>query len=206
MATNVSLQATGFAETLVAVLAPDLAADAVGTQVVTERVPIGVLLVTYVTLEILAFVTGCVNTSGGAVVEFGWTPVADELALDRGVQVIGVGGLIKVGRDGVSGNVKAEVATQVLTVGEALEAGQADEALGLVVVQLLLGQGQPVPPGHVAEVVVGVSVVLGQLVESLFPLLSSSFLSVFLVCLVRVAGLGVTQETVALFFGQAGLD
>ena len=44
---------------------------------------------------------------------------------------------------------------EVLAVGEPLEAGEADEALSLVVVQLPLRQAQPGAPGHPRTVLPG---------------------------------------------------
>ena len=48
-----------------------------------------------------------------------------------------------------------EMPPEVLAVGEPLEAGEADEALRLVVVQLPLSQAQPVALGHARSVLPG---------------------------------------------------
>ena len=174
---DVGLQATRLAEALVAVLAADLEADAVGAEMVAKGVAVGVDLITDVALIVLAFVGALVKPGRRSVVESGRTPVAKVLP----VQVILVPRLVDVRRHRVPCYVQPQVTAEILTVGEPLETGEADESLGLVVVELLLGQGEPVLLGH-RLVMVGVSLGSIQSVEMstflLFELSSPFFFPV----------------------------
>ena len=147
---DVGVQAAGLAEILVAVLAADLPADAVLAQVIAQRVSIGVCAVADVAAEGLALVALLVNAEGRAIVEPSGTPIANKTAaVERSglgfiSAVLSVVGSLDIGGDGVSGDVQFEMPPQILAIGEPFEASQANEALCLVVIQLLLRQGQPV--------------------------------------------------------------
>ncbi len=106
---------------------PDLSPDAVLAEMVPEGVPVRVHPLAHVTLEVLSGVRLFVDAGGGAVLETRGAPVADVSA-----QVARAD--LDVRRDGVPGDVQAQVAPQVLAVGEALQAGQARQVVGVVVV------------------------------------------------------------------------
>ena len=76
LGSHVSLEATRFAETFVAILAPDLSSDAVSSEVVTQRVSVRVTLVADVALCFLSLVRVLVNSGSRTVVEPCRTPIA----------------------------------------------------------------------------------------------------------------------------------
>ena len=118
LGSDVSLEPARFAETLVAVLAPDLPTDAVGSEVVPERVPVSVAFVANVALGRLALVGVFVHPGRRPVVEPRRAPVA-KVAADKVVVVVAVrrvARLFNVRRHGVPGDVEPEVPRQVLTV------------------------------------------------------------------------------------------
>ena len=75
MCPDVSFEAGGFAEALVAIFAPDLATDSVSAKVVSQGISVRVLLIADIALEVVAFVRGFVNACRCPVIKLGRTPV-----------------------------------------------------------------------------------------------------------------------------------
>ena len=80
MGSDMGSQPAGFAKRLAAVLAPNLPADTVGSEMVAKRVAIGILFGTDVALRFLAFVGGFVNAGRRAVVKSERAPVTEKSA------------------------------------------------------------------------------------------------------------------------------
>ena len=138
---DMSLQPTRFGKTFVAVFAFYLSTDAVCSEVVSQRVPVGVLLLADVTFEFVEFVlvAAFVQPRGGPIVESGGTPITKifavfiDTALVEGRTVVDGGdsnkvfgafgvfaesSVLEIWRDRVSGDMKFQMAPQVLAVGE----------------------------------------------------------------------------------------
>ena len=77
LSSNVSFEATGLAETLVAVFATNLTADSVSSQMISQRVSIGVTFIANVALGLLTFVRVLVDSGRRPVVEPGRAPIAE---------------------------------------------------------------------------------------------------------------------------------
>jgi len=142
---DVGLQAAGLGKAFVAQLAADLMADPVGAEVVAQRVAVSVLPVAHVALGRLVGVGLLVDGVGRLVGEALGAEVAGEAARSAAGPVgrrrhwlLGVA--VQVGEVRVAAHVEPEVAAEVLHVGEAAEAGEADQLLLAPALQLLLGQ------------------------------------------------------------------
>lgn len=119
MASDVSSQPAGFAKRLAAVLAPNLPSDAVRSEMVAERIAIGILFGTDVALRLLAFVRGLVNAGRRAIVESERAPVTEKSAFAlacRAFATVFEGVLLHfafvvfvIGFNGIPGNVQPQV-------------------------------------------------------------------------------------------------
>ena len=134
---DVGLEPARLAEAFVAVLATDLSADSVSSEMVAERVPVGVALVAHVALGRLTFVGILVNPGRRSVVETGRTPITKISSVKVVVVVAAVqraagGSLCDVRSHRISRNVKPQVSSQILTIGKTLQTSQTNQSLGLV--------------------------------------------------------------------------
>ena len=145
---DVGLQPTWFGEALAAQLAADLMADAVGAEVVAERVAVRVFSITHIALGCLVCVGLFVHRMGGLVGKPFGAKVTDEAALLAASAASQLGPLLSVAvhvrKMRVPAHVQPQVAAEVLHVGEASKAGEADQLLPPAL-QLLFSQGQPRP-------------------------------------------------------------
>jgi hypothetical protein len=153
---DVGLQATGLREALVAQLAAYLVADAVGAKVIAQRVAVSILPIAHVALGRLVRVGLFMDGVRRLVGEPFGAEITGEAALwtagavrQRRRRLLGVA--VQIGEVRVAAHVQPQVAAQVLHVGEAAQAGEADQLLLAPALQLLGGQGQPGPRQQTAH-------------------------------------------------------
>lgn len=118
MGLDMSFQSARFAKALIAVFTPDLSSDPMGSQVVTERISVGIQFFTDIALEVIPFVRGLMDASGGSVVKLGRTPIANVFALQ--IIFILLDPPINVGGDGIPRNMQSQMSPKVLAIRKTL--------------------------------------------------------------------------------------
>ena len=123
-------------------LTADLSADAVSSEVIAERVSVAVALLADVADQLLCVVCQHVHAEGRLVGELLRTEVTIHLAVPLPLVLALAVDLCHVA---VPRQVQAQVALQVLQVGESLETGEAGQLLPARHLQLGRGQAPPGP-------------------------------------------------------------